>query len=67
MAAPASSSATVRAELADDMRRAIDHVAAPVEIAGELADGYADDELARLSREVDLLVCGSRATGRSAA
>ena len=55
--------ATVRAELADDMRRAIDRVAAPVEISGELADGYADDELARLSREVDLLVCGSRGHG----
>ena len=34
-------------------------VATPVEIAGEVVDGYADDELARLSREVDLLICGS--------
>jgi len=32
---------------------------APVRIAGEVVDGYADDELAQLSREVDLLVCGS--------
>ena len=29
-------------------------------ISGEVVDGYADDELARLSNEVDLLVCGSR-------
>ena len=45
------------------MQAAIDDVAAPVEISGELVDGYADDELARLSREVDLLVCGSRGHG----
>jgi nucleotide-binding universal stress UspA family protein len=32
-------------------------------IEGEVADGYADDELARLSTEVDLLVCGSRGRG----
>ena len=42
---------------------AIDDVAAPVEISGDVVDGYADDELARLSREVDLLVCGSRGHG----
>jgi len=35
---------------ADDMRRAIDRVAAPVEISGELADGYADDELDAIVR-----------------
>ena len=27
---------------------------------GDVVDGYADDELARLSEDVDLLVCGSR-------
>ena len=31
--------------------------------AGEVVDGYPDDELARLSEEVDLLVCGSRGHG----
>ena len=41
----------------------IDDVASPVEISGEVVDGYADDELARLSDEVDLLVCGSRGLG----
>ena len=44
-------------------RRAIDSVASRVEISGDVIDGYADDELARLSREVDLLVCGSRGHG----
>ena len=38
-------------------------VGAPVEISDEVVDGYADDELARLSDEVDLLVCGSRGHG----
>jgi nucleotide-binding universal stress UspA family protein len=28
-----------------------------------VVDGYADDELARLSDDVDLLVCGSRGHG----
>jgi nucleotide-binding universal stress UspA family protein len=55
--------ASVRADLGRSMRRAIDRIAAPVEISGDVADGYADDELARLSREVDLLVCGSRGHG----
>ena len=35
-----------------------------MEISGEVVDGYADDELARLSREVDLLICGSRGQGQ---
>ena len=35
----------------------------PLDISGEVVDGYADDELARLSREVDLLICGSRGHG----
>ncbi len=30
-----------------------------------MVDGYADDELAQLSREVDLLVCGSSQATRS--
>jgi nucleotide-binding universal stress UspA family protein len=51
---------TVRAELGRSLRRAIEAVPEPIAITGEVADGYADDELARLSREVDLLVCGSR-------
>jgi nucleotide-binding universal stress UspA family protein len=55
--------ATMRADLARNMQRAIAQVAAPVEITGEMADGYADDELARLSSEVDLLVCGSQGHG----
>ena len=57
--------ATVRAALGRNMQRAIDQVAAPVEISGEMADGYADDELARLSSEVDLLVCGSQSHGQA--
>jgi nucleotide-binding universal stress UspA family protein len=45
------------------VRRAVDRVIATVEISAEVADGYADDELAQLSDEVDLLVCGSRGHG----
>ena len=56
--------ATERADLTRRIGRAIEDVAAPVEISGEVVDGYADDELARLSQEVDLLVCGSRGQGR---
>ena len=56
--------ATERADLAQEIERAIEDVAAPVELSGEVVDGYADDELARLSREVDLLICGSRGHGR---
>ena len=48
------------AELAQSLSQAIDRAAAPVEISSEVVDGYADDELARLSGDVDLLVCGSR-------
>jgi nucleotide-binding universal stress UspA family protein len=49
-----------RSALEDRLRRVLYGVAAPVEIAGDVVDGYADDELARLSDDVDLLVCGSR-------
>jgi nucleotide-binding universal stress UspA family protein len=52
-----------RVHLTHTMHEAIEDAAATVEISGELVDGYADDELARLSREVDLLVCGSRGHG----
>jgi nucleotide-binding universal stress UspA family protein len=52
-----------RAQLTNSMQAAIDDAAARVKIAGEVVDGYADDELARLSRDVDLLVCGSRGHG----
>ena len=55
--------ARARAQLAESLRGAIDDVAAPVEISGDIVDGYADDELARLSGQVDLLICGSRAHG----
>ena len=46
---------TAREELATRIRS----VTGRAEIAGDVVDGYADDELAQLSREVDLLVCGS--------
>jgi nucleotide-binding universal stress UspA family protein len=52
-----------RDELNRRMLGAIDDTAAPVPISGRVIDGYADDELARLSREVDILVCGSRGPG----
>ena len=55
--------ATERKELTRRIEQAIEDVAAPVEISGEVVDGYADDELARLSGEVDLLICGSRGQG----
>ena len=49
-----------RIDVTQGLRRAIDRAPAPVEISGDVIDGYADDELARLSGDVDLLVCGSR-------
>jgi nucleotide-binding universal stress UspA family protein len=56
---------TERDELTRRMHDAIDDTAAPAPISGHVIDGYADDELALLSREVDILVCGSRALGPS--
>jgi nucleotide-binding universal stress UspA family protein len=56
--------ASERADLDRRIDRAIEDAAAPVEISGDVVDGYADDELARLSQEVDLLICGSRGHGR---
>jgi nucleotide-binding universal stress UspA family protein len=50
---------TAREHLAARITSAIDEVATPVAISGEVVDGYADDELARLSLEVDLLICGA--------
>ena len=50
---------TARGELAAQIRRATDGLATPIEITGEVVDGYADDELAQLSLELDLLICGS--------
>ena len=52
-----------RDDLTQSLQRTIGDVTSPVEISGEVVDGYADDELARLSEDVDLLVCGSRGRG----
>jgi len=52
-----------RVDLTHSLRHVIDRAATPVEISGEVIDGDADEELARLSGEVDLLVCGSRGHG----
>jgi nucleotide-binding universal stress UspA family protein len=56
--------ATKRDDLTQRIGHAIEDVAALVDISGHVVDGYADDELARLSQEVDLLICGSRGQGR---
>lgn len=53
-----------RDDLSQSLVRTLGDVTSPVDIAGEVVDGYADDELARLSEEVDLLICGSRGHGR---
>jgi len=52
-----------RDDLTQSLQRTIGDVTSSVEITGEVVDGYADDELARLSEEVDLIVCGSRGRG----
>ena len=52
-----------RDDLSQSLARTLGDVTSPVEISGEVVDGYADDELAWLSEEVDLLVCGSRGRG----
>ena len=54
---------TTRDAVVRSLHRAVDDLDAPVEISAEVVDGYADDELARLSDEVDLLICGSRGHG----
>jgi nucleotide-binding universal stress UspA family protein len=53
-----------RDDMSQSLVRTLGDVTSPVDIAGEVVDGYADDELARLSDEVDLLICGSRGRGR---
>lgn len=55
---------TARDDLSSSLASTIDHVGSLIEINGKVVDGYADDELARLSAEVDLLICGSRRLGR---
>ena len=45
------------------LARTLGDVTSQVEISGEVVEGYADDELARLSEGVDLLLCGSRGRG----
>ena len=50
---------TAREQLATHIADVTAGAGAQIKIAGEVVDGYADDELARLSGEVDLLVCGS--------
>jgi nucleotide-binding universal stress UspA family protein len=59
--------ATAREDLNRRLRHAVLDVVAPVEISAKVVDGYADDELARLSDDVDLLVCGSRGHGPTGA
>ena len=54
---------STREGIVRNLHHAIDDLDAPVQISAEVVDGYADDELARLSDEVDLLVCGSRGNG----
>ncbi len=56
--------AAERADMTRRIDRAIEDVVAPVAISGKVVDGYADDELAWFSRDVDLLVCGSRGHGQ---
>jgi len=55
--------ATAHEDLERQLRHAVLDVAAPVALSAKVVDGYADDELARLSEDVDLLVCGSRGHG----
>jgi nucleotide-binding universal stress UspA family protein len=44
----------------ESLRNALGHAPLPGRSSGDVVDGYADDELVRLSDDVDLLVCGSR-------
>ena len=54
---------TARDDLAGSLAGTMAEVASRVEIDGEVVDGYADDELARRSTDVDLLICGSHRRG----
>lgn len=53
---------TRRRDVTRDISRVVGE-AGSVEVSAQVVDGYADDELARLSGEVDLLICGSRGYG----
>lgn len=53
-----------RDSLSQSLVRTLGDVTSPVDIAGEVVDGHAEDELARLSLDVDLLICGSGGRGR---
>jgi nucleotide-binding universal stress UspA family protein len=53
---------TRRLEVTRDISIMVEE-AGRVEVSARVVDGYADDELARLSGEVDLLICGSRGYG----
>ena len=55
---------TARDDLSSSLASTVDEFGSLVRIEGKVVDGYADDELARLSTEVDLLICGSRRLGR---
>ena len=52
-----------REVLAAALDRAGDAIGASADVSADIVDGYADDELARLADDVDLLVCGSRGRG----
>jgi nucleotide-binding universal stress UspA family protein len=54
---------TSREALVRDLGRALDEAGEAIVATGEVVEGYADDELARLSDAVDLLICGSRGYG----
>jgi nucleotide-binding universal stress UspA family protein len=45
------------------LQSAVGAIQAPVDVSSDVVDGYADDELARLGSDVDLLICGSRGRG----
>lgn len=52
-----------RAAMTQALDAAVGDAGDRVTATGEVVEGYADDELARLSDDVDLLVCGSRGYG----
>lgn len=54
---------TARDDLFASLARIADAHRLHADVDGNVVDGYADDELARLSHEVDLLVCGSHSRG----
>jgi nucleotide-binding universal stress UspA family protein len=54
---------TARDDLSASLARIGDEHGLHADVEGKVVDGYADDELARLSDEVDLVVCGSHSRG----